>query len=443
MGLEQGSRERFARRGAGWVIAVLALLLLPGVWHRADSWEYGLLNDFHFSVREELSGEEEFQIDNYYDMDVYRIWGAVDFHSAFLVTNDLNLLDREAVQLTLAYLSVDRLSGRFNVRAGRQFFAESYDVFLGDGVFVEYASHPRLQLSAHFAVPFNAESEAIDNEPMLVYGFGLETNGRGWSSSVPFRLSANLERRERTDAEGLNQTLLGLDAVAELGIPLETDIYAALQYETEASRMRGVRFGSRLYLSPMLVCLLEAERYEPDGRELEKQITEYLSDAIVNYFSGSEVWRGRVALSYSLPEGRDVNVTYSGQSYDRRSGDRAFGQGVDCLFTFLRVPSVAASVGAGYSGRIMEKDSIHLGVLRASANLAPRMQSTLLAESGILNTRSWEDAFVLHLRAMLGYSPWPNLTISSGLEGNRNPYFRYDIRGMVFVRYFWAARIEK
>jgi len=44
---------------------------------------------------------------------------------------------------------------------------------------------------------------------------------------------------------------------------------------------------------------------------------------------------------------------------------------------------------------------------------------------------------------MLGYSPRPNLTISSGLEGNRNPYFRYDIRGMVFVRYFWAARVEK
>lgn len=431
------------RMWAGRILAVLALLLLHGVWHRAGSWEYGLLNDFHFSVREELSGEEEFQIDNYYDMDVYRIGGAVDFHSAFLVTNDLNLLDREAVQLTLAYLSVDRLSGLFNVRAGRQFFAKSYDAFLGDGLFVEYASNPLVQVSVHFAVPFNAESEAIDNEPMFVYGFGLETTGRGWKSPVPFKLSANLERRERTDVDGLDQTLVGLDAVAELGIPLESDVYAALQYETEASQMRGVRFGSRLYLSPMLVCLLEAERYDPDERELEKQVTEFLSDAIVNYFAGSSVWRGRAGVSYSLREGRELSVSYSGQSYDRRSGDRAFGQGVDCFFTFLRVPSVAASFGAGYSGRIMEDDSIHLGVLRASANLAPRVQSTLLAESGILNTRSWQDAFVLHVRALLGYSPWPNLTISSGLEGNRNPYFRYDIRGMVFVRYFWAARIEK
>jgi hypothetical protein len=243
--------------------------------------------------------------------------------------------------------------------------------------------------------------------------------------------------------EGLDQTLLGLDAVAEPVLPIDSDVFAALEYETEDSRVRGIRFGSRLYVSPMLTCLLQAERYDPDNRYLKNQVTEFLSDAIVNYFSGSAVWRSDVALIYSLPKGREVNVSYSPQSYDRRSGDGIFGHGVDCFFTFLRIPSVSGSVGAGYAGRIVEESSIHLGVVRASASPAPQMEVSFLSESGILSTRTWEDEWVLHLRALLGYSPWSNLSISSGIEGNRNPYFRHDIRGMVFVRYFWAARVEK
>ncbi len=431
------------KRRAGRILTVLALFLLDGTWHAGASWEYALLNDLHFSVREELSGETEFQIDNYYDMDVYQLWGTVDFHSAFLVTNDLNLLDREAVQLTLAYLNFDSLWGRCNMRAGRQFFADTFDAFLGDGLFVEYKISPLLQVSMHFAVPFNAESEAIDNEPMLVYGFGLETNGWGRDSSIPFKLSASVERRDRTDVGGLDQTLLGFEALAGVSSPIESDFFAALQYEIEESQMRGIRFGSRLYISPMLVCLLEAERYDPDKRNLEEQVTQFLSDAIVNYFSESAVWRAGAALSYSLQGGREVSVSYSAQTYDRRSGEGNFGQGVDCFFTFLRIPSMAVSVGAGYSGRITEADSIHLGVLRASAIPAPRMRVSVLCESGILDTRSWDNEFVLHVRALLEYSPWPNLSISSGLEGNRNPYFNHDIRGMLFVRYFWAERVEK
>jgi hypothetical protein len=443
MGRDTANREQVMKRRACRILTVLVLFLLDGTWHAGASWEYALLNDFHFSVREELSGETEFQIDNYYDMDVYQLWGTVDFHSAFLVTNDLNLLDREAVQLTLAYLNVVNLWGRCNMRAGRQFFADTFDAFLGDGLFVKYGISRLLQVSMHFAVPFNAESEAIDDEPMFVYGLGLETSGWGRNSPIPFKLSASVERRDRTDVEGLDQTLLGFDALAELRSPIESDFYAALQYETEASQMRGIRFGSRLYISPMFVCILEAERYDPDKRKLEEQVTQFLSDAIVNYFSESAVWRARAALSYSLQAGRELSVSYSGNTYDRRSGERNFGHGVDCFFTFLRVPSMAVSVGAGYSGRIVEADSIHLVVLRASASPAPRMKVSFLCESGFLDTRSWDNEFVLHMRALLEYSPWPNLSISSGLEGNRNPYFDHDIRGMLFVRYFWAERVEK
>jgi len=291
MGRDIEIGKHLGKKPAGLILTVFALILLDGTWHARASWEYALLNDFRFSVREELSGEREFQIDNYYDMDVYRIWGAMDFHSAFLVTNDLNLLDAEAIQLTLAYLNVDHLWSRFNMRAGRQFFAQTFDAFLGDGLFIEYANNPLFKVSMHFAVPFNAESEAIDVEPMLVYGLGVETRGGGRNALLPFKISANLERRDRTDVEGLDQTLLGLEALAELSSPIESDLSAAFQYETEAGQMRGMRFGSRLYFSPMLAGLLEAERYDSDKRNREEQVTEFLSDAIVNYFSESAVWR--------------------------------------------------------------------------------------------------------------------------------------------------------
>ena len=78
MGRDTGRRESVGKRRVGRILTVLVLFLLNGTWHAGASWEYALLNDFHFSVREELSGETEFQIDNYYDMDVYQLWGTVD-----------------------------------------------------------------------------------------------------------------------------------------------------------------------------------------------------------------------------------------------------------------------------------------------------------------------------------------------------------------------------
>ena len=344
MGPDPENRKQDAALRAGLIAAAIVLVILAdGVRHSAPAWEYGLLNDFHFSVRDELSEEGKFQIDNYCAMDVYRIGGKLDFHSAFLITNDLNLLDREAVQLTLAYLSLDRLAGRFSMRAGRQFFTEGFDAFIGDGVHVEYRTSPWLQVSLHFGVPFDAESEAIDDEPMLVYGMGLETTVWGKDSLVPLTLLAHVERRDRTDVDGLDQTLLGLKAAAELSRPIESDLYAELQYEAEENRMRGIRFGSRLYFTPRLVCRLEGKRYDPDKRKVKDQVTEFLSDAIVNYFSGSEVWSGTAAMSYSLPRGREVILSYSGQWYERRNGDKTFGQGADFFFTFLSIPSKGAA----------------------------------------------------------------------------------------------------
>ena len=59
MGRELSKREQVMKRRAARILTVLALFLLDGTWHAGTSWEYALLNDFHFSVREELSGEEE------------------------------------------------------------------------------------------------------------------------------------------------------------------------------------------------------------------------------------------------------------------------------------------------------------------------------------------------------------------------------------------------
>jgi hypothetical protein len=443
MAPERTRTNQVAKLRFGRIVVFLSVLLLAdGMWHTAPPWEYGLLNDFHFSLREELGDEEAFQIDNYYSMDVYRMAGKVDFHSAFLVTNDLNLLDREAIQLTLAYLSVERLLGKLDMRAGRQLFAESFDAFLGDGLQAKVRVSPLVNVSLHVAAPFDAESEAIDDEPMLVYGIGLETPGWGSHSRLPLTLAASVERRDRTNVDGLDQTLVGLKAAAELRSPVESDLYAAVQYEAEDSRMRGVRLGSRLYLTPRLVCHLEGKRYDPDQRQLKQQVDQFLSDAIVNYFSGSEVWSARAALSYSLPRGRELTVSYSGQWHDRRNGKSAFGQGPDCFFTFLSAPSIEGKAGAGYSGRIFEQDSIHLVTLRGSAIPLPRLEMRFSAESGMMNTRSWQDYFVLHVRGQVEYSARPNLRISLAVEENRNPYFNSDLRGMMFLRYFWEGGVK-
>ena len=440
MGPEQVKRQRFGRQLRARAWAALLVLLLAAIHRHAACFEYGFLNDFHFSVREELDNERSFQIDNYYALDAYRLLGRVDFHSGFLVTNDLALLDTEAAQLTLAYLDIENLLGPLGLNAGRQFFAQGFDAFLGDGVIARYRVNEDLQFKAHFAVPFDAESEAIDNEPMRVYGFSVTAGQRGRSWPAPFQVTGQVERRDRTDAGDLDQTLIGLETSTELAWPLESDVFADLEYEAQDSRMRRAKIGSQLYLSPVLVCRLEGERFEPEQRDLRKQFRAFLQEAITNYFSSSEVWSGSVAVTYDLPEGRELRVSYSGQWYTRRSGDRTFGNGVDGLLTLLRMPSLDGSLGAGYSGRIVERDSIHLGVLRADAAVFPSLRVSLLTESGIMDNRRWRDEFVLHARGTLRYLFRPNLEVSLILEENKNPYFESDLRTMAFVRYFWGRR---
>jgi len=430
------------RRGLRAALTVFFTVLFLGREEPAQSWEYGFRDDFHFSVRKELTGERKFQIDDYVFLDAHNLFGAVDFHSGFLVTNDLNLLDAEAIQLNLAYLSIERFRERLSLDVGRQFFSPRFDAFLGDGVVARYRPARPLQVSSYFARPFNAESQAIDQEPVYVYGLGLDYAVREEGVAVPFQVSAHVERRDPEEPGALEQLLLGFEGLAQLGWPLASDLYADLEYETEDSRLRKAKLGSALYLTPMLACRLEGERYDPDRRLLNQQSQTFFQDAILNAFSRSEVVSGRAALTYWLPKGREIRVSYALQRYLRNGGGRLLGHEADCFLTFLSIPSIDFLLGAGYLARVAQDKSVHLGTFRVSASPLPRVSARLLVESGILNTADWRDRFILHVRGTLAYAPRPNLEVSLHLEENRIPYFDSDFRAMTFVRYFWGGRVE-
>jgi len=278
---------------------------------------------------------------------------------------------------------------------------------------------------------------------LRMYGFTMDVTGLGKGTSFPVNVSAQVERREHTRFSGLDQTLLGLEAMSEFSWPIDADLYTDLEYEAQDSRMRRVKFGSQLYPTPQLFLRVEGERYEPEKRYLKRQTIEFLEDEIMNYFARSEVLSGRVALTYLLPEHRDVKCTYSIQRYIRGDGDEALGNGIDLLFTFLTIPSRDATIGCGYSGRIVDGDYIHLGVLRSETYLFRYTTLNLLIESGILRTRTWKDDLVLSARATLRVQPYRNLEVSCILEENRNPYFDSDLRGMMFIRYFWGGQVKK
>jgi hypothetical protein len=434
-------RRKLGRIARSWSVA-LSLALLMGLAGPAGSWEYGFRDDFHFSVREEFDQQREFQIDNYVFMDASNLFGSVDFHSGFLITNDLNLLDAEAVQLNLAYLSLVKFKDRLHVDLGRQFFSPGFDAFLGDGLMARYTLGRALTVSTHFAVPFNAESEAIDDERLYVYGCGLDYSLRRDVSPVPVKISGQLERRDPMDSSGLEQLLLGFEGQVETEWPVAADVYADLEYEFEDSRLQRARAGSVLYLTPAIACRLEGERYEPEDRLLKQQFDQDFQDAILNAFSRSEVVTGRASLTYNLPNGREIRIGYGLQRYIQRSGSRMLGHEADCYLNVLSVPSVGFLLGGGYLGRIAGEDYAHLGIVRAGISPLPLVRAQLLTEAGILNTESWDNRFVLHVRGSVAYEFRPNLELSVHLEENQNPYFASDLRAMTFVRYFWGGRVE-
>ncbi|MEW6441535.1 MAG: hypothetical protein AB1640_11435 [bacterium] len=432
---------RSSARLSAVVRAGLLLFIQALLCRDALCLEFGFLNDLHFSARQELEDETEFQLDDYYALDAYRLFGRAEFHSEFHVTNDLALLDSEAAQLNLAYLSVDRLLGPLSASAGRQLFAQGFDAYIGDGLLARCALADALQLQAHFAIPFDAESEAIDNEPLRVYGLSLTSGKRKPGRVAPFRFSGQVERRDYTRSNRFDETLIGMEASTLLGWLIESDLYTDLEYAAEAAKMRRAKLGTELYLSPVLACRLEGERFEPSGKLKREEFREFLQDAITKAFSSSEIWSGRAALTYTLPRKRELSLSYSLQRYTRRGGERVFGHLVDGFLTFFAVRPLDASVGLGYSARIADGDSIHLGIARANAFLVPRrLEAGLTVEAGVLDSRRWSNELVLHARGMLRYLIRPNLEISAGLEENRNPYFDSDLRAIGFIRYFWGTR---
>jgi len=420
-------RQRILGLAAGWMAVCCC-----GEASRAFSTEVGVLNEFHVSVREAFDRSTECLVDNYVSIDTYRLLDKVDFHSQFLVTNDFNLTGAAEAQLTLAYVDAQDLLGHWDLSAGRQFFSDGFDAYLGDGIRVRYRHTDALACSLHLEVPFDAESQPILDEPILVYGADLEAGILGEESPVPLRVSAQVERRDNLEAAELNQILLGAEACARLSFAQDTELYADVEYEIEDARLRRVRGGSRIYPLPRMVCNLEVERYDPDRRFPLAQAESFFQDTITNLFARSPVVSGSAVADLALPEDLDLTVGYALHAYTRGRDAATYGNSVNLFLDFLSIPEYEARAGCGYSGILVGQDYVHLGVFRAGAEPFSRAWLGLLAESGVLNSVDWRNEWILHLRATFRFVPLPNLQASLVLEENRNPYFDSDFRAILF-----------
>lgn len=416
------------------LLAGLAALCCGGAAAPARAAELGALEEFHVSVREAFDRTTKCQVDNYVSIDAYRILGKVDFHSQFLVTNDFNLTDAAEAQLTLAYLNAEGLLGHWDLSAGRQFFSHGFDAYIGDGVRVRYRHTDALQASLHVEAPFDAESQPIEDEPILVYGGDVRLEIFDETRPVPLRVSAQVERRDHLDDGPLDQILLGAEAFARFSFAQDTELYADVEYEIEEGRLRRVQAGSRIYPLPRLVCNLEVERFDPDRRFPLQQAASFFQDTITNLFARSAVVSGSFVLDLALPAGRDLSAGYSVHAYTRGRERDTFGHNVNLFFDFLSLPACEARAGCGYSGIIAGGDSVHLGVLRAGVAPFGSAWLGLLAESGVLDSVDWRNEWILHLRATFRFVPFPNLETSLVLEENRNPYFDTDFRAILFCK---------
>ncbi len=423
-------KDRTAR-----IIMMFSLIFFGSPWKCASASDYCVQNDFYVSVWEDFKGDSQYQVDDYLFLDVYRAFKTLDFHSEMRVTNDFNMTEAEEAQLTLAYLTANRLFGHWNIAAGRQFFYQGFDGYITDGLLVEYWHTNELQCTLHFGAPFNAESQTIEPESILVYGINLEANNFSDPGIFPFKISAQLERRDNQDWDELDQTLIGLEALVELPLGLlYPDIYADVEYEGENNRLRRVKIGSQFYPTALLSCRLEGERYDPDTLKLSSQSGKFFQEEIVNLFSHSEITSGSFALDYIFPKGRNFSLRYSLQRYLESLYDETFGHGIDLYFMAFSHPRNAVTMGCGYYGRMISDDQLHMGIVRVAAKPSPATRLSLLAEVGMLNTPVWDNEAVLHLRGAFDYYPRSNLQTSLLLEESSNPYFHSDFRAIIFFR---------
>ena len=421
------------------VVALTAWVLSVGSVSTTAAFEYGVLSDLHLSVRDELGEGRSFQVDNTWAVDAYRILGAFDFHSDLRLTSDLNLFDEEAAQLDLAYIDADRLIERLGVRAGRQFFAEGFGPFIGDGLRVAYRAAPWIGLSVHYGVPFDAENEAISAGSARIYGGQARLTGVYGSGSRVVTL-LQLERHEGGGPDAPDRTLIGVETSVEVSRILASDLYGDLEFDAESSSFRRIKGGVRLYPTPRMSVRLEGERYEPRPK-LRRGTLEILGDSILPVFAGSEVTAGRIGVDRQGPGKGTLRMTYSGQRYLDRAGVVVWGHLVDLFFETPLPWKREATLGLGYTGRLVEDDFVHLGVLRAGLGLSPLIRLGLLAETGVMENRYWGREPVVHVRVRCDVAPRPNLEIAFVCEENVNPYFDSDLRGMVLIRYFWTGRI--
>lgn len=426
-------------RPIGLVLALASALGSGG--GSAHAFEYGFLTDMHLSIRDELSPGESFQLDNYYALDAYRVRGFLDFHSSFRITNDLNFHDAEAAQLTMAYVKAERLLDRWGVSAGRQFFLDGFGAFLGDGLRVDLQDPSGIGGSLLVCMPFDVENEEIRTEPLRAYGGAVRYRAL-ILAGVPVKTALQIVRRDYTDEDIPDQTLIGTETSVGLSWPVESDLYGDLEIELDDSRVRRAKIGALVYLTPRVSIRAEGERYEPEQRYFRRQSTAFLQDTIMKYFARGEVATGKFAVEVNTGATGIVTMSYSGQRYFSADHEEVFGHLIDLYAERMVSRRGALTLGAGYAGRVANEDYIHLLRLRAGTRPDATLGIDLLAEAGILSNRFWDREPVAHLRGAIRSTPRPNVEISLVLEENVNPYFDSDLRGILLLRYFWMGRTD-
>ncbi len=412
----------------------LFLLWAYGTQDRAFSMDYGLSNDFQASMKEEFNRDRTYQIDNFLSLDAYRILGAINFHSQLLIPNDFNLSDSPEAQLTLVYLEAERLLGRWDLTAGRQFCSHGFNAYIGDGIQVQYHYNDSLKGKLHVEVPFDAENETITNEPILVFGASLEADIFGTTSKIPLRISTQIERVEYMKTSGADQILVGTEALARPFFLLDSDLFMDIEYETEDKRLQRIKAGARFYPSPMLSCNLEVERFDPDRRPAVRSDGSFFHDTITGLFSRSEIIGGTMAMEYAFSKNRELHLTYAIHRYHTERNQETYGHKIGSFLTVLSLPRNNGLIDLGYSGLIADDDNINLGILRMGIDPFSFGHLSLLIESGVLNKYDWRNEWILHVQTIFRFFPITNLETSFIFEENHNPYFDSDFRVIALCR---------
>ena len=381
---------------------------------------------FLFGGQDTFEGDNLFAFYQYFELAMAYPKYGVSFNT-FLRYRDIFNGEAESFDVYNAYLQFKGVANLFDIRLGRQIIAESTDLILVDGGWLNFHPLDWLEFTVYGGVE-PEETHPEPEEPLERAGIiGAKMRLDGLLGSI---ITLGYERFDPEDFSGKN--LFNFSFQRVLPFINTADIYSRGEVDLTDENLDLITVGSGFSPIRYLYFNFEYSSYEPD-----KDRDEFLQDAIFDLFSVGRLHEARVGVRFIPTEYLVVSSDYSFAHYDFFDDESRNGNIVNFGFSWDFRQEIGLSTSQGIYF-IDSRDDTAVGVrLNVFEEIIKGFELQFSFAYAHFETVTNKEGNAQSYIFGGEYLLVRNLALKAGVEINSNPDFDSDVRTNLGLNYYF------